>query len=272
MLYIMVAFLYTVHRTMPRSPQSGPSREEKTMPLSIFITGASGEIGSAAARRLKGPDRSFFLVGFRNEEALEELVIELREAGCEAKGILADLSTKEGCDFAVSCAESFFGTPDILINAAGMSLVSLFQDSSDEELLEITSLNLLSAVRISKAFVPGMVRRRSGRILNVASVWGETGASTEVEYSMTKGGLIAFTRALAKEIAPSGIAVNAVSPGAIDTKMNAHLSEEELMALADEIPMGRLGTPEEVGDLIALLLEAPLYLTGQTIRIDGGWI
>ncbi len=242
------------------------------MSLKIFITGASGEIGSAAARRLSGPGRSFFLVGFRNEDALEALVIELQKAGSEAKGILADLSAKEGCDFAVSCAEAFFGTPDILINAAGMSLVTLFQDSSDEELLRITFLNLLSAVRITKAFVPGMVRRKSGRVLNVASVWGETGASTEVEYSMTKGGLIAFTRALAKELAPSGIAVNAVSPGAISTKMNAHLSEEELFALAEEIPAGRLGTPEEVGDLIALILQAPLYLTGQTIRIDGGWI
>ena len=238
----------------------------------IFITGASGEIGSAAARRLSGPGRSFFLVGFRNEDALESLVIELHKAGSEAKGILADLSAKEGCDFAVSCAENFFGTPDVLINAAGMSLVTLFQDSSDEELLRITSLNLLSAVRISKAFVPGMIRRKSGRILNVASVWGEAGASTEVEYSMTKGGLIAFTRALAKELAPSGITVNAVSPGAIDTKMNAHLSPEELAALAEEIPMGRLGTPEEVADLIALLADAPLYLTGQTIRIDGAWI
>ena len=242
------------------------------MPRRIFITGASGEIGSAAARRFAGPECKLFLTGFRNEEALSELIKECRAASSETEGILADLSGPEGCALAVSAAEAFFGTPDVLVNCAGMSRVGLFQDSSDEELLQITGLNLLSAVRITKAFVPGMVRRKSGRILNVASVWGEAGASTEVEYSMTKGGLIAFTKALAKELAPSGIAVNAVSPGAIDTKMNSHLSDDELRALTEEIPSGRLGRPEEVADLLALLSEAPLYLTGQTIRIDGGWI
>ena len=242
------------------------------MPTRIFITGASGEIGAAIARRLAGPDKLLFLTGYRNGDALSELIEELRDSGCAAEGILADLSIAEGCMKAVSAGESFLGTPDILINCAGMSQVGLFQDSSDEDLERIVGLNLLAAVRITKAFVPGMVRQKSGRILNVASVWGEAGASTEVEYSMTKGGIIAFTKALAKELAPSGIAVNAVSPGAIDTKMNRHLSEEELSALADEIPMGRLGRPEEVADLLALLAEAPLYLTGQIIRIDGGWI
>ena len=242
------------------------------MPTRIFITGASGEIGAAIARRFAGPDKLLFLTGYRNGDALSALIEELRDSGCASEGILADLSTAEGCMKAVSAGESFLGTPDILINCAGMSQVGLFQDSSDEDLERIVGLNLLAAVRITKAFVPGMVRQKAGRILNVASVWGETGASTEVEYSMTKGGIIAFTKALAKELAPSGIAVNAVSPGAIDTKMNRHLSEEELSALADEIPMGRLGRPEEVADLLALLAEAPLYLTGQIIRIDGGWI
>ena len=242
------------------------------MSLHIFISGASGEIGSAAALKLAGPDRKLFLVGHRNAAALQALSDRLAEAGCLTEAMLADLSAPEGCAQAVSASEAFFGTPDLVVNCAGMSRVGLFQDSSDEDLLRITSLNLLSAVRISKAFVPGMVHRKSGRILNVASVWGEVGASTEVEYSMTKGGLIAFTKALAKELAPSGIAVNAVSPGAIDTKMNGHLSEEELATLAEEIPMGRLGSPEEVADLIALLAQAPLYLTGQVIRIDGGWI
>ena len=268
----MEAFLYTLSGTGPETAGSAASREVNAMSLKIFISGASGEIGSAAALKLAGPDRKLFLVGHRNASALQALTEELLSAGCCAEGILADLSTPEGCADAVSAAEDFFGTPDLLVNCAGMSRVGLFQDSSDEDLLRITSLNLLSAVRITKAFVPGMVRRQSGRILNVASVWGEVGASTEVEYSMTKGGLIAFTKALAKELAPSGIAVNVVSPGAIDTKMNGHLSAEELTALAEEIPMGRLGRPEEVAGLIALLAEAPLYLTGQTIRIDGGWI
>lgn len=242
------------------------------MPESIFITGASGEIGSAVARCFAAPGRRLFVTGFRNASALIALTGELKSAGAEAHGILADLSTSEGCAQAVAEAEAFLGTPDILVNCAGMSLVGLFQDSPDENLQKIVSLNLLAAVRITKAFVPGMVRRKSGRILNVSSVWGEVGASTEVEYSMTKGGLIAFTKALAKELAPSGIAVNAVSPGAIDTKMNAHLSAEEFAALSEEIPMGRLGRPEEVAELVLLLAKAPLYLTGQTIRIDGGWI
>lgn len=242
------------------------------MPESIFISGASGEIGSAIARRFAAPGRRLFVTGFRNAPALSELIEDLKAAGAEVSGIRTDLSTAEGCAQAAAEAEAFLGTPDILVNCAGMSYVGLFQDSSDEDLQKIVSLNLLAAVRITKAFVPGMVRRKSGRILNVASVWGEVGASTEVEYSMTKGGIIAFTKALAKELAPSGIAVNAVSPGAIDTKMNAHLSEEEFAALSEEIPMGRLGRPDEVAELVLLLAKAPLYLTGQTIRIDGGWI
>ena len=243
------------------------------MNRNVIITGASGDIGKAMARRFgKACDR-LLLVGGKNRAALLELSAELSEAGVEVSVTTADLSTEEGCEAVLREASNFFGAaPDLLINNAGISHVELFQDSTDENLLEILNTNLASAVRLSKLAVREMLPKKKGRILNVTSVWGEVGASMEVEYSMTKGGIIAFTKALAKELAPSGIIVNAISPGAIDTKMNACHSPEELSALAEEIPMGRLGRPEEVAELSYLISIAPEYLTGQVIRMDGGWI
>lgn len=186
--------------------------------------------------------------------------------------ILADLSTVSGCESVKKAADDFFGTPDVIINNAGISHTELFQDSSDKNLLAIVSANLLSQVRLTKLFLPKMIKRKTGRVICVSSVWGEIGASMEVEYSMTKGGINAFVKALAKELAPSNIAVNAISPGAIDTQMNACYTDEELEEIAREIPMGRMGKASEVADLAYLLSIAPVYLTGQIIRIDGGWV
>lgn len=243
------------------------------MTTNIILTGASGDIGAAIARTLGQPSANLLLTGFKNAEALKALATELSAKGARVMTVCADLGTKEGCDAVLAAADRFFlGAPTLLVNNAGLSHVELFQDSTDENLLEILNANLTSVVRLTKETVRRMLPEKSGRIINITSVWGEVGASTEVEYSMTKGGVIAFTKALAKELAPSGIPVNAVSPGAIDTKMNACHSAEDLRALADEIPMGRLGTPEEVAELVALLAKAPEYLTGQIIRIDGGWI
>ena len=238
----------------------------------IVITGASGEIGGAIASKFAAEGDTLLLVGYRNSDALEALCDNLSQDGASCISVTADLSTLEGVESVVTAVDRFLGGVDVLINNAGLSHVELFQDSTDENLAEIVNTNLLSAVRLTKSLVPAMVSKKSGRILNITSVWGEVGASMEVEYSMTKGGLIAFTKALAKELAPSGIAVNAISPGAIDTKMNACHSAEELAALAEEIPVGRMGTPEEVAELTYLISNAPLYLTAQNIRIDGGWV
>ena len=163
------------------------------------------------------------------------------------------------------------GHVDCLINCAGISYIGLITDMSDDDWKHIIDSNLSSVFYCCRAVVPSMVNRKQGRILNISSVWGNTGASCEAAYSASKGGMNAFTKALAKELAPSGIAVNALSCGAIDTAMNQCFSEEEITALCEEIPVGRMGTPEEVAQMAALLCEAPCYLTAQIITMDGGW-
>ena len=161
---------------------------------------------------------------------------------------------------------------DVLVNNAGISYIGLLTDMSSEDWQNILSTNLTSVFNSCRLTVPGMVHRHSGKIINISSVWGCCGASCEVAYSATKGGINAFTQALAKELAPSNIQVNAIACGAIDTEMNAFLSEEDRQALTDEIPSGRFGRPEEVAELVLDLSENHHYMTGQIIRLDGGWI
>lgn len=159
-----------------------------------------------------------------------------------------------------------------LINNGGISRLGLLQDVSDAEWEEMLDANLTSMFRAVRAVIPHMLKRQGGRIINVSSVWGDVGASCEVAYSATKGAINAFTRALAKELAPSRIAVNAIAFGAVDTDMNAWLSEEEREALAEEIPYGRMASPEEAAQFIKTLVQSPDYLSGQVIRFDGAWI
>ena len=161
---------------------------------------------------------------------------------------------------------------DILINNAGISYVGLLQDMTDKDWDEVIKTNLSGAFYTSRAVLPSMIARKEGRILNISSVWGNIGASTEVAYSASKGGLNAFTKALAKEVAPSGIAVNAIACGYIDTAMNAHLSTDEKKSLYEEIPSGRPGTPDEVAEFVYQIATSSKYLTGQVIKFDGGWI
>ena len=163
-------------------------------------------------------------------------------------------------------------TIDILINNAGISYVGLLQDMSDEEWDSVISTNLSAAFYTSRGVLPSMIERKEGRILNISSVWGNVGASTEAAYSASKGGLNAFTKALAKEVAPSGISVNAIACGYIDTEMNIHLSTGEKESLFDEIPSGRPGTPDEVAEFVYQIATSSKYLTGQVIKFDGGWI
>ena len=168
--------------------------------------------------------------------------------------------------------ESRFGHVDVLVNNAGISIIGLLQDLSFEDWNRILSANLSSVFHCAKLAIPGMIHNHSGKIINISSVWGVCGASCEVAYSATKGGINALTRALAKELAPSNIQVNAIACGAIDTEMNAFLSEEEKESLMAEIPAGRMGQPDEVAALVLQLITGNEYLTGQVIQLDGGWI
>ncbi len=161
---------------------------------------------------------------------------------------------------------------DVLVNNAGISYIGLLQDMTSDDWDRIVRTNLTSVFNCCRLAIPYMVEKKCGKIINISSVWGVAGASCEVAYSATKGGINAFTKALAKELAPSGIQVNAIACGAIDTEMNHFLNQEELIDLIDEIPAGRLGKAEEVADLAYHLGYKGSYLTGQVIGLDGGWI
>ena len=161
---------------------------------------------------------------------------------------------------------------DILINNAGISHIGLLQDMSIEEWNQVLNTNLTSAFSCSKYAIPDMITRKQGKIINISSIWGCSGASCEVAYSASKGGLNLFTQALAKELAPSNIQVNAIACGVIDTDMNRCFSDEERAALVEEIPAGRMGAPEEVAQLALHIAEDCNYLNGQIITLDGGWI
>ena len=230
----------------------------------IIITGASGGIGLSLTKKLLSEGDRIIACANRHPEELMELPVEV---------FTGNLSSPEGVTALFDLVKETFTVPDVLINNAGMADFNLLQDSSDDNYLNILHTNLSSCVRCSKEAVRLMLRNHSGIILNISSVWGQVGASMEVEYSTTKGGMDAFTKALSKEVAPSGIRVNALSLGAIDTAMNSsHLSSDDLLSLTEEIPAGRLGRPEEVADMVSLLLKAPEYLNGAVIKFDGAWI
>ena len=234
-----------------------------------LITGASGAIGSAVAKKLAEAGFELILTGWHSEDKLNagaEWIKHTYRVAC--KTFTGDLS-----DPAV-CAQLFerIDDLDVLVNNAGISRVGLLTDLSPDEWREIEGINLSAPLYLSRLAIPLFLRKKSGCIINISSVWGEAGAATEVAYSATKGGLNAMTRALGKELAPSNIRVNAISCGLIDTPMNAHLNQEEWQELIDEIPANRAGMPEEVADLVLQLTESTSYLTGQVIRLDGGWI
>ena len=168
--------------------------------------------------------------------------------------------------------EETFGPVSLLVNNAGVAGQSLFQDVTDEMWHRYFSVNVDGAFHTTQAVLPHMLREHEGCIINISSIWGNAGASMEVAYSASKGGVNSFTKALAKELAPSNITVNAISCGVIDTDMNKGFSQAEMNALIEEIPANRLGTPKEVATLVLQLIDSPKYLTGQIITIDGGFL
>ncbi len=239
------------------------------MKKTVLITGASRGIGAAAARRFAEEGFDLILICREKMDLLKELAAEMKERhGISVKCFSGDTGDEAFVRKTVEEA----GTIDVLINNAGISKTGLLTDMSLAEWEEILNANLTSVFLFCKYTVPEMVRRKSGRIINISSVWGSVGASCEAAYSASKGGVEALTKALAKELAPSGIMVNAVAPGCIDTDMNAHLSEDDRRSLSEEIPMGRFGRPEEAAELIFGVATAPEYLTGQVITLSGGWM
>ena len=237
------------------------------------VTGANTGLGQGMAVALAKEGYHLGLVCRKNQKMLEDLAEDLRSVyHIEVLTFTGDVGDPS---FVKALAEEMlahFSQIDVLVNNAGISHIGLLTDMSVEEWDQILSVNLSSCFYTAKAFVPAMVQKQSGRIINISSMWGNVGASCEIAYSASKGGIHAFTKALAKELAPSRIAVNAIACGAIDTDMNAFLSEDERASLIEEIPAGRLGTPAEVGSLVQSLCSDSGYLTGQVIQLDGGWI
>ena len=240
----------------------------------VLITGASRGIGKSIAEIFAANGYNLVLVCKNTFEILKENSRELR-GKCPTLTIreyACDVSNPDSVRSLFESLKSEGVQIDIAVNNAGISYVGLLQDMTDNDWDEVIKTNLSGAFYTSRAVLPSMIARKEGRILNISSVWGNIGASTEVAYSASKGGLNAFTKALAKEVAPSGIVVNAIACGYIDTSMNAHLSTDEKESLYEEIPSGRPGTPDEVAGFVYQIATSSKYLTGQVIKFDGGWI
>lgn len=228
----------------------------------VAITGGAGGIGSAICRRFQqGGYR--VIIGYRtNREKAMQLAQELGGAALEVDVRSAD-SVKQFAEKA--------GRVDVLIHNAGIAQQKLFTDISEAEWDEMFAVHAKGAFLLCRAFLPQMIREKSGSIVNIASMWGQVGASCEVHYSAAKAALIGMTRALAKEVGPSGIRVNCVSPGVIETDMMQAFSEEDKQNLAEETPLGRLGTPFDVAEAVFYAANAT-FLTGQVIAPNGGFV
>lgn len=239
----------------------------------VLITGASRGIGRALAHTFAKEGFSLIINCSKSECELLSLKKELiSNYAVDVLASVGDISEFSYVETLFSEASARFGGVDILINNAGISYIGLLSDMTIDEWNHIVGINLTSVFSTCKLATPYMVSQKAGKIINISSVWGNVGASCEVAYSACKGGMNSFTRALAKELAPSNIQVNAIACGVIDTQMNACFDEEERLALADEIPAGRFGSPEEVATLALQLCTGNSYLTGQIITLDGGWM
>ena len=238
-----------------------------------MITGASHGIGAAIATELASRGYHLVLNCRQSKAALEKLGHSLSEHyKVDVLTCIGDVSDPYFVEEMCKNAQNRFPGIDVLVNNAGISHIGLLSDMSYEEWQRIMDTNISSVFSCCKNMIPSMVHQKKGHIINISSVWGNTGASCEVAYSASKGAVNAFTKALAKELAPSNIQVNAIACGTIDTAMNACFNEEERHALEEEIPVGRYGSPEEVAQLVAYLATSNAYLTGQIITLDGGWL
>lgn len=240
--------------------------------MTVLITGGSRGIGAAIARRFAAEGMNVVIHYLNAHEAANETARECLQLGGDAMTITADLRSKEQLLRMRDKLEAHNRMPDILVNNGGVAHYGMLMDVSEEEWDDLMAVNLKGMFLCSQIFMPHMIENRFGRIINVSSVWGISGASCEVLYSTSKGGMNAFTKALAKELAPSGVTVNAVAPGAVNTEMMDGFNEDEKTALEQEIPLGRLGQPDEVASLVYFLsLPESSYITGQVISPNGGW-
>ena len=232
-----------------------------------LITGASRGIGAAAAKRLAADGFTVMVHYHQSQQQAEQLA-----AAIGGFAIRADIGDFAQIDTMINEIISRYGRIDLLVNNAGIAVNGLFQDITDEQAMRLMTVNLGGAMHTAKRVLPHMLREHAGCIINVASVWGEVGAACEVHYSAAKAGIIGFTKALAKEVGLSGIRVNCVSPGVIDTDMNRMHDAAVMAELADETPLARIGQPDDVAHAIAFLAsEQAAFITGQVLPVNGGF-
>lgn len=242
------------------------------MKPTVLITGASRGIGAATAIEFAKNGYNLVLTCKNNIDKIETVAKETREYGVKCHTFAGDISLCDTITKLKSYLDEHNLCIDILVNNAGISYIGLLQDMTLEEWNNIINTNLTSMFLTCKMVIPEMIKKHQGKIINVSSMWGNAGASCEVAYSASKGGVNTFTKALAKELAPSNISVNAIAFGVIDTEMNQFLSDDDRKSLAEEIPFGRFASASEAGEMIYNIANAPSYMTGQIITMDGGML
>lgn len=233
-----------------------------------FVTGGAKGIGCAIVKRLLNDGYKVAFTYNNSEEKASNLCDDL---GASCKAYKLDITDSDAVNSVVADVEKNFGEIDVLVNNAGIAEQALFTDITDEMWHKMIETNLSGAFCCSRAVLPYMINRKSGKIINISSVWGETGGSCEVHYSASKAGLIGMTKALAKEVGLSGITVNSVSPGVILTDMTSHFDEDTMNELKNETPLNRIGTPEDVAGAVSFLASKDAdFITGQNLSVNGG--
>ncbi len=244
------------------------------MSKTALITGASRGIGTACAIALAKCGYNIVINYNKSEEKAQNLAKIIEDNyGVEVLCIKADVCQKAQVNDMVAQAESRFGTIDVLVNNAGIALQKLFTDTTDDDWNTVINTNLTSVYNVTHAVLPSMIRNHAGNIVNISSMWGEVGASCEVAYSASKAGVIGLTKALAKEVAPSNVRVNCVSPGVIMTDMMSSFDDDAIDMIKEDIPLGTLGTAKNVADAVSFLVsEKAQYITGQVLSVNGGMV
>lgn len=241
--------------------------------MTVLITGGSRGIGAAIAKRFAKEGYQIVIHYLNSHEQANETARECMSFGAKVITISADLSSREQLHRMKEKLDSMNVKPDIIVNNGGISHYGMLMDVTEEQWDYVMNVNLKGMFLCTQLFMRHMTSQKYGRVINVSSVWGMTGAACEVLYSTTKGGMNAFTKALAKELAPSGITVNAVAPGVVETEMMNDFNTEEKEALEQEIPVGRFGSTDEIASLVYFLsLPESSYITGQIISPNGGWL
>ncbi len=243
------------------------------MSETVIVTGASRGIGKACALAFGKSGTNVIVNYTKSKEKAEEVCEEISKLGGRSLPFCADVADRKAVDEMIAFAHSNFGSISTLVNNAGIAEQIMFCDITEEKWDRMFAVDVKGVYNCIQAALPDMIHNKSGRIINISSMWGITGASCEVHYSAAKAAVIGMTKALAKELGPSGITVNAIAPGVISTEMNGNISEEIMSELKEETPIGRIGTPEDIAET-ALFLASPKasFITGEVISVNGGFV